>query len=1293
MRRIGFIWTTCVLLACGETKTADPSLGETKQAATGDASLVAVAPAGVLRGAVALSAASSLKVGDRAKVMDASGAPASIASLGTGTLELGVDSNVGDLWSKGPLFLRDRSRVNGTAEVAGTVTRQNATTVTGGVLSNPNLVGVAAATLGATFGTPCGGQVSLEPGKVRTLSPDSYGDVSVKSGATLTLKSGRYTLNSLQLESQGKLALDVAEGPVVLFVKSSFTFRGSVSSPADATQSLLIEYAGTSTASIEAPFRGTIVAPNAKLALATVQGAGHQGSFFAKDIEVFPDVRITFKPFLWDRVLPTGALRVTGRTSAAFGSERIAVPGALAELQMKVATSCGSPSYRTVTQATTNAGGFFGLALPSAGSQSLRLCTSAPGFASSCQDLDPKAPSQTLVELTLGTPTGAVHGLVRAGDGSVCGSKRQAFDTDLRARIDLRQSATLLRTVPVNESGEYVAPLPGAGSYALRASCGARQVEQAVAVASSELDSGVKLDLMLPNRAPNLRAFSALHGDGTAALTAAPGERLTIRTDVYDPDGDPLTFKYRDLQNGALGATGSELEYVVPAAGAVRLWVEISDGSGGFAYGNLSLGSATSGNRFIGTLAATDGTPLVNRAIQVESFRGDTLLEAVSAVTDAEGGFRGALSDADRFVVSLLEPGLRPEVHVFDRSAGGVALRTSFATEHVVDNPNSGFTVRDDLLDMDLEVPSGALVDAAGFAPSGPVRVLMDRDRDGTWRVGSSIAKQLTEKIPYDAVAPARVSIVDASDRNRIFQVASDKLIDILYPVGLVDDGLRPISVGQLGPGGFWEIVKTAPAVSGRRRLSVSDIARPVGLLAPSGLGVACIRTRVDRASMVVPLIVTLSKLDGTVIRTLTINDYEYHALEFGKGGYYKIHAQPDSPSLVPGHDQFEINHQVHVLDADTPPGYLFGSCETRNDLFVRDIPKHEPYLSRGPENDEDIARAYYDEVSARSRKSTLDAFKSVNGFALGDAVEARFYNRNELGIGRALTCRKDSSVLACYLGKYGDPGGPVDESLDDLMNDTNPDDTVAMDWTRSRGVRFYVYSPSGQLKYGTHFDLEGEKNVPGVCQGCHGGLPTFVPVDPTTHLYRNKTERNAASEPIRKINQMILETPEAINDSIREYITRLYPAGVTTVGAKAVEQMPPLYAAAGREAFYTDGIKPYCQLCHLSSGRPDWTTSSTALSGLLSSYACRGDAMPHGFVAHRNLWVGGALAFAFGCEDWQPPASIMEVEPPQPPVQCAECPCEFWFGPIPPGPGPGSTGLPYCSSQTCQCYRPGPGD
>ena len=48
---------------------------------------------------------------------------------------------------------------------------------------------------------------------------------------------------------------------------------------------------------IEAPFRGTLIAPNAAVTLATVGSAGHTGAFFARAIEVAPDVTIRQRPF------------------------------------------------------------------------------------------------------------------------------------------------------------------------------------------------------------------------------------------------------------------------------------------------------------------------------------------------------------------------------------------------------------------------------------------------------------------------------------------------------------------------------------------------------------------------------------------------------------------------------------------------------------------------------------------------------------------------------------------------------------------------------------------------------------------------------------------------------------------------------------------------------------------------------------------------------------------------------------------------------------------------------------
>jgi hypothetical protein len=53
---------------------------------------------------------------------------------------------------------------------------------------------------------------------------------------------------------------------------------------------------GTEATVVEAPYRGTILAPNATLTLATVGSAGFRGVYQARDIEVRPDVVVRHEP-------------------------------------------------------------------------------------------------------------------------------------------------------------------------------------------------------------------------------------------------------------------------------------------------------------------------------------------------------------------------------------------------------------------------------------------------------------------------------------------------------------------------------------------------------------------------------------------------------------------------------------------------------------------------------------------------------------------------------------------------------------------------------------------------------------------------------------------------------------------------------------------------------------------------------------------------------------------------------------------------------------------------------------
>jgi hypothetical protein len=109
--------------------------------------------------------------------------------------------------------------------------------------------------------------------------------------------------------SQGVLDIDNRGGPVYFYLRQGLTFRGRIAERNPSLPNMLFVVLGGGAMPIEAPFRGTLVAPNASLTLATVGAAGHTGAFYAQSIEVAPDVVVHFRPFTRpDCGDPTGCL-------------------------------------------------------------------------------------------------------------------------------------------------------------------------------------------------------------------------------------------------------------------------------------------------------------------------------------------------------------------------------------------------------------------------------------------------------------------------------------------------------------------------------------------------------------------------------------------------------------------------------------------------------------------------------------------------------------------------------------------------------------------------------------------------------------------------------------------------------------------------------------------------------------------------------------------------------------------------------------------------------------------------
>jgi DNA-binding protein YbaB len=253
---------------------------------------------------VCLYARGNLILADRVKILAGNSFGAIANANGAGQTNIGTDTQIGDIWSRAPVTLRDRAHVNGSVRSNLAVTPPTSPGPAGQVVSGQiaaNSVFVMPG-LNFTVSFPTGthDDVTLDPGHppvVRQIKPGAWGNVKVQPGCTLQLLSGTYFFNSLDLEPQGTLALDSKTGRVLIHIKGDLIFRGSLVERTGGTPNLFMSCFTANPTTIGSPFTGTFVAPNASIDFATVKGLGHRGAFFAKDITVEPDNAITFIPF------------------------------------------------------------------------------------------------------------------------------------------------------------------------------------------------------------------------------------------------------------------------------------------------------------------------------------------------------------------------------------------------------------------------------------------------------------------------------------------------------------------------------------------------------------------------------------------------------------------------------------------------------------------------------------------------------------------------------------------------------------------------------------------------------------------------------------------------------------------------------------------------------------------------------------------------------------------------------------------------------------------------------------
>jgi hypothetical protein len=878
--------------------------------------------------------------------------------------------------------------------------------------------------------------------------------------------------------------------------------------------------------------------------------------------------------------LQTKALgRVLGQVQAGLGGQLIALPGAVVALKDTAGRDAGESGR-------SDAEGHF--EIPSHPPGTYRLCASAPGFTPKCavKPLVIAADTQYLAENLALRPAGsALRGRVLLADGSPCHQFTAVFGTLVAAEVSLTGRQGSVKAAG-NDRGKFVlAGLAGPGTYTLSARCQGAEAIQSVTLTRAHLNGEKAMDVTVANSPPVIRALFAQDASGRPLRAFSPGQTVEVVAEVADPDpGDMLSFKWADGTESFQSVDARTISWTLPNVEARSfLNLEVSDGKGGFAVHQLTVGTSDTGARFLGTLRDPRGKPMPNATATVDDQ---------PASIDAEGNFRAAVRGGDRHVLTVKQPGHAPISRIFHGPAMGLQLTLKPATRRKID-PARPILISEQ--GVDLSLGPNQLVDESGNRPTGPLNVDIYRYDIGQGELPGDPAGLRMDQSETAFVGMDAVSIEITDDHGTRYDIAPGGSGTLSFPTPPtasrdMRSGSSSVLASYDHAKGTWA-ARSSATLRGARSDQAS-IARlgTWSLAVPSG-DKACLQVSVDPFTLERPFNLRLHVPGaGPTLRDFTITE-PITLVPFLPAS---VDVQLDvTPVDAPQRPLFSTSAKTGANLSSPIPPFPYTACGGHVTLAAR-LPAKD-WLNRFT-GDQESAALYYLTIGARPLKDTFAKWLTANGFASPHAEgEVVFFNPNELGLGRKANCRRKPSHQACYVTKYGHVGGSPVEAFDDTIHNFNPGDTVALEADRVDPgkppvVKYYVFRPDGKLSTNTLFDTSGPKFVPGVCQHCHGTGPgKFVVLDPQAYQYPGVPKDSPhgldkQQEKFRLINEAVAFS-HVHAGPYYDFLSSLYPngapVGVHKPGSKAIPA--PVPVAWQKKAFvYENAVKPSCRTCHM---------------------------------------------------------------------------------------------------------------
>ncbi|MBN2526686.1 MAG: hypothetical protein JXR76_09850, partial [Deltaproteobacteria bacterium] len=229
---------------------------------------------------------------------------ANVVNMGSGDTYIGVAAEIdGNVFAGGQTILDDRSKVRGFVQAGGIVDERTDVVVDGGSIGETPL------TVGARYRWNAdwpvvNGVFTVNDGDTLNLAPGNYTSVTINSRGVVNLTSGTYFFDNFVAHAGTTINITGDDTPVILYVRDSFTCRAALNHSRSSAD-FFVGFAGEGTVDLDGPFAGTVVAPNATIRFAPLNGGSHEGSFFAKNIWAEANTPIVRVPFdHWDWLMP-----------------------------------------------------------------------------------------------------------------------------------------------------------------------------------------------------------------------------------------------------------------------------------------------------------------------------------------------------------------------------------------------------------------------------------------------------------------------------------------------------------------------------------------------------------------------------------------------------------------------------------------------------------------------------------------------------------------------------------------------------------------------------------------------------------------------------------------------------------------------------------------------------------------------------------------------------------------------------------------------------------------------------